>query len=671
MAYHDVGYFNSGAAELKPLVHLWSLGVEEQFYLVWPALVWIAVKKGVLTRAIVVGALLSFAAFAWLERGDPRAAFYLAPSRFWELLAGALLVGVAVPARWASAASSLGLALIAASIVFIASETEFPGILLLVPTLGACLVVAAPGAHPAGRLLSSRAAVAIGLISYPLYLWHWSLLSLLRNFQRSPSAQAIAAVLALSLLLAALTWRMVERPLARWRLRPVAAGLAAAMLAAVGLSSATYATAPAESNVVSDAACTSRYPFRPDGLWFCRLSKDAEPTVLLLGDSHANHLHEGVAAAFPADAVLTIGACMPTIGLLYRERAESTEACANDNFKVQSEYLRRHVTGAPSLRWVIVSAMWRTFDDAGREIDYWSGKPVSTFEPVTGSALDSYVAALERQIEQLGPVPVTIVLDTPRRGLAVDLQRQRQAPFDRAVAVMAQRHANVRVLDPMPVLCTGPWCDWHLLRDANHLSRFGSVTVARAIAGAAGAGLLRGLPGPRADSVRRRSAAYVVPIRRSRRRRGSRARRHPPGRSPPPCWSDAPGRAGSGGRTPACRPWPPRWRAPGAAAGYFACSAVNGLATRGRASSGCVVRHRLGRIETSTPRAQVIERRTSSGFVGRTAAMSEGPVHGSERNSGNASGSVVSSTSAAVTTRIRSTSNTRSTGRASEIVWSP
>ena len=104
--------------------------------------------------------------------------------------------------------------MIAASIVFIASETEFPGVLLLAPTLGACLVIAAPGAHPAGRLLSSRAAVAIGLISYPLYLWHWPLLSLLRNFERAPSALAIAAVLVLSLLLAALTWRMVER---RWR----------------------------------------------------------------------------------------------------------------------------------------------------------------------------------------------------------------------------------------------------------------------------------------------------------------------------------------------------------------------------------------------------------------------------------------------------------------------
>jgi len=486
VAYHDVGYFN-GAAELKPLVHLWSLGVEEQFYLLWPVVVWIAVRKGVLTRACVVGALLSFAAFAWLSEANPRAAFYLSPSRFWELLAGALLVGVAVPARWSTVASTAGLGLIAASAAFIASETEFPGVLLLVPTLGAALVIAAPGAHPVGRLLSSRGAVAIGLISYPLYLWHWPLLSLLRNFQRSPSAEAIAAVLALSLALAALTWRIVERPLKRLRLRPLAMGLAAAMLATVGLSGATYATAPVESNVVSDATCTGRYPFRPDGLWFCRQSKAAEPTVLLLGDSHANHLHDGVVAVLPTDAVLTIGACMPTIGLVFPDRADAKGACINDNFKVQSDYLHRHVIGAPTLRWVIVSALWRTFDDAGQEIDFWSGKPVSTFGPITGSALDTYVAALERQIEQLGPVPVTIVLDTPRRGLSVDLQRQREAPFNREVAAMAKRHANVQVFDPMPILCDGPWCAWHLLRDANHLARAGSVTVARAMAQGASA----------------------------------------------------------------------------------------------------------------------------------------------------------------------------------------
>ncbi|HEY2189338.1 MAG TPA: acyltransferase family protein [Caldimonas sp.] len=486
VSYHDVGYF-SGSSELKPLVHLWSLGVEEQFYLLWPVLVWLAARRRVLVPAMAAIAIVSFALFLWWSESNPRAAFYLSPSRFWELLAGAMLVRFAVPKRWAGVAAATGLGLIAASAALISSETEFPGALMLAPTLGACLVVASPGDHLAGRLLSSRGAVAIGLISYPLYLWHWPLLSLLRNFDRAPSPLAIGAALALSLMLAALTWRVVERPLAALRLRPVAVSLATSILAAVALTAVAYERVPSESNELANAACTARYPYQPDGLWFCRLSKDAAPTVLLLGDSHANHLYDGIAEIFPSEAVLAIGACMPTIGLVYPERADGKGPCFNDRFPVQSDYLQRQVIDVAPLRWVVVSALWRSFDDAGREIDSWSGKPLSTFGPVEGSALDAYVAGLERQLDRLGSVAVTIVLDTPRRGLGVELQRQRQAPFNRRVAELAKRRPNVQVLDPMPTLCGTTWCAWNQLRDANHLSHAGSVVVARALAAQAAA----------------------------------------------------------------------------------------------------------------------------------------------------------------------------------------
>jgi peptidoglycan/LPS O-acetylase OafA/YrhL len=482
VSYHDVGYFN-GVAELKPLVHLWSLGVEEQFYLLWPVLVWLAVRKKVLAPAIAIVAVASLALFLWWSERDPRAAFYLSPARFWELLAGAMLVRTAVPERWRGAAAATGLALIAASAVLLSAETELPGMLMLVPVAGACLVVASPGAHRAGRLLASRAAVAIGLISYPLYLWHWPLLSLLRNFDRAPSTAAICATVALAFVLAALTWRTVERPLVALRLRPLAATLAAAMLAGVGLAAAAREAMPAESNEIANAACTARYPFRPDGLWFCRLSKDTAPTVLLLGDSHANHLYDGVAEVFPNDAVLAIGACMPTVGLVYPGRADGGDACVNERFAVQSEYLQRRAIEKAPLRWVVLSAMWRSFDAEGREIDSWTGAPTSTFGPVTGSALDAYVAGIERQLDRLGnDVAVTIVLDTPRRGLAVDVQRRRQAPFRQRIVALAQRRANVQVLDPMTTLCGDTWCAWNRLRDANHLSHAGSVVVARALA---------------------------------------------------------------------------------------------------------------------------------------------------------------------------------------------
>ena len=105
VSYHDVGYFN-GVAELKPLVHLWSLAVEEQFYLLWPALVWLAVRNRILVPTIAIIGVASLALFLWWSERDPRAAFYLSPARFWELLAGAMLVRVALPDRWRGAAAA-------------------------------------------------------------------------------------------------------------------------------------------------------------------------------------------------------------------------------------------------------------------------------------------------------------------------------------------------------------------------------------------------------------------------------------------------------------------------------------------------------------------------------------------------------------------------------------
>ena len=234
---------------------------------------------------------------------------------------------------------------------------------------------------------------------------------------------------------------------------------------------------------MTNAACTRRFSYQPPGLWACLLSKESPPTVLLLGDSHAHHLYQGLAGALPRDAVLSIGSCLPTIGLVFTERAGATGICANENFKVQSDYLHAHVLLSPSLKWIVISAMWRPFDETGQEIDYWTGRRVaSTFAPIEGTPLQSYVGALERQVERLGDIPITIVLDTPRRGVSVGEQRQRQATFRNAVDQLARRHANVSVLDPMPVLCTELWCRWDQLRDFNHLTSAGSVAVATALA---------------------------------------------------------------------------------------------------------------------------------------------------------------------------------------------
>ena len=147
-----------------------------------------------------------------------------------ELLAGALMLKVTLPRRWAAAASTLGLAFIACSVAVISVEAGYPGVALVLPVLGASLVIAGRDSPLNVRVLASRPAVFIGLVSYPIYLWHWPLLSLLRNVDRAPTSAAIGAALALAALLAVATWWIVERPLVRLPIGRVCAGLAAGLV---------------------------------------------------------------------------------------------------------------------------------------------------------------------------------------------------------------------------------------------------------------------------------------------------------------------------------------------------------------------------------------------------------------------------------------------------------
>ena len=344
------------------------------------------------------------------------------------------------------------------------------------------MIIGTPSRSLASRLLASRPAVWVGLISYPLYLWHWPLLSLLRNFERAPSSFAIGAAVVLSIALAEATRRLVERPVHSLRLTPVTAGLAGCMIVTIGGLSILFATSPGEDHELTNSSCVRRYPYQAQSLWFCTLSKDAAPTILLLGDSHANHLYGGLSRALPSESVLSIGACMPTPGLVYPGGKGENGTCYNENFAAQSAFLHTRVIGTPTLKRVVISAMWRAFDKAGNEIDYGSGKVISTFGPVDGTPLHSYVAALERQIERIGDVPTTIVLDTPRRGVSVQVQRERQSALRGQIAELATRHSNVRVFDPMRLMCGDSWCRWSLLSDAHHLSRPGSDLIGEALA---------------------------------------------------------------------------------------------------------------------------------------------------------------------------------------------
>jgi peptidoglycan/LPS O-acetylase OafA/YrhL len=231
--FYDVsGYFDS-ASELKPMLHTWSLAVEEQYYLIFPAVVWVVWKKW--RRAVgyllVVTLLISLVWSEYQVRHDPTYAFFMLHTRIWEMLAGALtawciflqqqnlmptwFMRILRPVHaYKPVLTLLGLALIVGAVFGFSADTATPGLAALVPVVGAVLVIAcAVQGSLATRLLSSRALVGIGLISYSAYLWHQPIFALARHATQSHISAPLALVLiCLTLMLAAFSWKYVEQP---------------------------------------------------------------------------------------------------------------------------------------------------------------------------------------------------------------------------------------------------------------------------------------------------------------------------------------------------------------------------------------------------------------------------------------------------------------------------
>jgi peptidoglycan/LPS O-acetylase OafA/YrhL len=241
--WNESGYFDN-ASDTKPLLHLWSLGIEEQFYIVWPLVLWATwkLRLNLLTITIII-TLSSFTLNIMGIHKNAIATFYSPQTRIWELLSGSLLawfslygnpsfsglkhklncwLGRIFPAitpealenRLRDIQSIVGVTLILTAVYFIRKEFSFPGWWALLPVSGATLVIAA-GAHAwANRvLLSNRILVWFGLISYPLYLWHWPLLSFARIVEgETPGRETRAVIVGASILLAWLTYKYIEKP---------------------------------------------------------------------------------------------------------------------------------------------------------------------------------------------------------------------------------------------------------------------------------------------------------------------------------------------------------------------------------------------------------------------------------------------------------------------------
>ncbi len=328
------GYFNQ-ASRVAPLLHTWSLSVEEQFYIALPValLVMSRLRRWQRLAMLTLLTVLSFAAAEWALGADGRGAFYLVQYRAWELLGGSLLaLGLVPPVRSRVIAEALGLfglGLIVWAMFRIDEGTPFPGLWALPPCLGALAILhSGAGVETlTARLLSLAPMRWVGLVSYSFYLWHWPLIALYTARYVELTNAARVEIFAISLLAAVISYRYVERPFrskpyrrsTRATLLIAASGMVVLAVSAVGVPVAAARLHPAGS--MADAALRYLHYEADTGAPTCFLSsgfddyrlyrKDVclklvpgRPSILIMGDSHAAHFAPAFKALFPDHDIL-------------------------------------------------------------------------------------------------------------------------------------------------------------------------------------------------------------------------------------------------------------------------------------------------------------------------------------------------------------------------------
>jgi peptidoglycan/LPS O-acetylase OafA/YrhL len=508
------GYFNP-ASDFKPLLHTWSLSVEEQYYILFPLLMVLLTRFLRHWRWMLFGLLIvSFALNVWVIKRQPDAAFFLLPMRAWELLCGAMLAVIPASDRklpsWTHQAVSLaGLAAVLYAIFGFTKYTPFPGWAALLPVLGATAMIWAQGHSPTlvGRLLSLRGMVGVGLISYSWYLWHWPVF-VYANAISVDGMQGWEAAgwVGLSLALAWLSWRLIELPFREKRFlagrKPVlAAGLAALLV--IGLAGQIVREADGVPGRLSGQAM--QYAQARD--WqqgqmdcllqrnskdlskVCRFGGDAQtpPVQLVWGDSHAAALKPAIKADAERYGIpvwlASLSGCLPVLGHETRQQCQDFNHATLQSIREHkirdvvlaarwSLYLygeedgdMQHVLYREDSRPVAeqevakdLTAMVHSLREAGARV--WIFKEVPLQRQGTVARLAS-LAMVGRSAERLG------------RPIAEHLARQQflNSLFDQ----LSEQDPQVRIIDPTALMCPAGVCraefdGYSQYMDENHLS---------------------------------------------------------------------------------------------------------------------------------------------------------------------------------------------------------
>ena len=503
--------------EWLPLVNMWTLSVEEQFYLVWPALLVVAAalarysgRRTIATIALAVTAVfvLSFAVFIWGAKTKLAATFFLAPTRGWEFALGAMLALFEKSLeRWrtvagAGAAAALGLAAIAAAVFGLFRSFELAVIAAAGGAAAVIVGVTAVRTSLAARLLRTAPFVAVGKLSYSWYLWHWPLLVLVRVYRVGDVGLALSLAVALgSLALAALTFALIENPIRLRRPWPftlprqtIAAGAAlSCAVAALALAMQLHADAVMRRDPwlsAIDSARTSKAQ-SPPGCHVpqvftalapaqqCLIGAHDTPARLLLwGDSQALQLVDMVAehatrsnyAAVP----WTMSACAPLLpvkhgGLSLRASCAAFDAAVAGQIPSLAQ---------AGLRGIVLASRGFGFAPAPAWIESWKRCLRATLARARALGLRVLVVA---PIPEFGlPIPQCLGHGAPERcGAERAEMERRRAPLIDALRETIGEFDNARLWDPFPLLCGPQFCtavhDGAILySDRGHLSKAGA-----------------------------------------------------------------------------------------------------------------------------------------------------------------------------------------------------
>ena len=525
--WSESGYFDAPSA-LKPLLHTWSLAVEEQYYIFFPLLFVFLARylRPTLKFVLVVMALASFALNVYTLNYDASRAFYLPHMRIWELLIGSLLAVRVVPIktnfRIRNLLAMAGLAMLIGPVFLYTNDTPFPGIAAAIPALGSALIIYS-GINEnqtfVGRILGFWPIVFIGQISYSLYLWHWPVIVFTKYYAiLELKIWEMAAVLLIIFILSILSWHFIEKPFRQRTFlekRKIFGYAAIAMFSTLALGSVIYTNngfptrfsihevdRDADAQVIAWRKCGVKIK-KQSSLKFCNLGKSPSgPVFLLFGDSHtramATSIKVSASHAGVAGLVAYMPGCPPLLGV-YPLDHES------DTCDVFLEGVMNYIQDHPNLKTIILASRWALYSK-GTRYKTESGNTV-LLASITGSTPTDtnttlFKVGLARTVNKLLEMgrAVVIVGQVPEIGYDVPsafsiAQRtgrdinQIIAPslneyIDRNIFVTTvikslAENDNVQVVEPWKILCNKKNClvaitGKALYRDDDHLSLFGA-----------------------------------------------------------------------------------------------------------------------------------------------------------------------------------------------------